>query len=61
MLGLFAIKFGAGMSVATQPALRQSAAFALSARAAYGLFNGVFLARAMALWMLARQSRLQQA
>lgn len=61
MLVLFAIKFGAGVSLAMQPALRQSAAFALSASTAYGVFSGVFLARAMALWVLARRSRLQPA
>jgi len=56
MLGLFAVKFGAGVMLANDPELRQSAGFALPASAAYGLFSGVFLGRAMALWALARRT-----
>jgi hypothetical protein len=56
MMGLFAIKFGAGTGLALHPELRQSALFALPISAAYGLFSGVFLGRAMALWTLARRS-----
>ncbi|MBX3621638.1 MAG: hypothetical protein KF891_16840 [Rhizobacter sp.] len=61
MLGLFAIKFGAGMSLALHPELRGSTFFALAMSAAYGLFSGVFLGRAMALWTLARRTLLQHA
>jgi hypothetical protein len=61
MLGLFAVKFGAGVTLATQPELRDSTGFALAASAAYGLFSGVFLGRAMALWTLARRTQLQHA
>lgn len=56
MLGLCTVKFGAGMSWANQPGLRESPLFAVSISAAYGLFSGVFLGRAMALWALARRS-----
>lgn len=54
MMGLFALKFGVAAALARQPALAGSAAFALSASAAYGLFTGTFAARAAALWPLAR-------
>ena len=61
MMGLFAIKFGVGMALALQPELRGSLGFALVISAAYGVFSGVFLGRAMALWALARQAMLQRA
>jgi hypothetical protein len=56
MLALFAVKFGVGMTLANHPELRDSRALALTASAAYGLFSGVFLGRAMALWALARRA-----
>lgn len=61
MLGLFAVKFGAGVTLALHPELKQSSSFALAASAAYGLFSGVFLGRAMSLWTLARRALLQRA
>lgn len=61
MLGLFAVKFGAGVTLATRPELRDDTGFALAASAAYGVFSGVFLGRAMALWALARRAPLQHA
>lgn len=61
MLGLFAVKFGTGVTLANQPELRDSTGFALAASAAYGMFSGVFLGRAMALWTLARRTLLQHA
>jgi hypothetical protein len=61
MLGLFTLKFGVGMTLAQHPELKQSAAFAMAASAAYGLFSGVFLGRAMALWALARRALPQRA
>lgn len=59
MLGLFALKFGAGMSLALHPELRGSTPFALAMSAAYGVFSGAFLGRAMALWSVARRTLRQ--
>jgi len=56
LLGLFAIKFGVGMMRALHPELASSASLALPASAAYGVFSGLFLGRAMALWSLAREA-----
>ncbi|MEO8297231.1 MAG: DUF6622 family protein [Burkholderiales bacterium] len=56
MMGLFAVKFGAGMALALQPSLARSVPLALVASAAYGLFSGAFVARSMALWSVARQA-----
>lgn len=61
MMGLFALKFGVGVTLTRQPELRQSTGFALAASVAYGLASGVFLGRAMALWTLARRALLQHA
>jgi len=44
------------MTLANHPELRDSRALALTTSAAYGLFSGVFLGRAMALWALARRA-----
>jgi len=60
MLGLFSLKFGVGVALAMQPDLRQSAGLAVAASATYGLFSGVFLGRALALWALARQAMWPQ-
>ena len=54
MLGIFAVKFTVGVLLAMHPAWGSSAGLALTASTAYGLFSGVFLARAMALWAVAR-------
>ncbi len=56
MLGLFALRFVCGVMLARDPGLRHAAGFAIVASAAYGVFSGVFLGRAMALWSLARRS-----
>jgi Family of unknown function (DUF6622) len=56
MMGLFGLRFGAGVMLADDPDLRHSAAFAVAACTAYGTFSGVFLGRAMALWSLARRT-----
>lgn len=61
MMALFSLKFGVGVALAHQPELRQSAGLAVAAAsAAYGLFSGVFLGRALALWALARQALVPQ-
>ncbi|MGE5337853.1 MAG: DUF6622 family protein [Gemmatimonadota bacterium] len=56
MMGLFAVKFVVGASLARQPALATVPTFAIAASAAYGLFSGAFLGRALALWSLIRRS-----
>ena len=54
------MEFIVGVALAAQPELRQSAGLAVAASAAYGLFSGVFLGRALALWALARQALVPQ-
>ena len=49
ILALFAIKYVAGASQALNPALRADPVFASTCALAYGLFSGLFLARARAL------------
>ncbi len=52
IVGLFAIKYLAGVSLAIAPRLAADATFAGGCSLVYGLFSGLFLARAMALWAL---------
>lgn len=59
MLGLFSLKFAVGVTLASLPQTRESASFALTVSAAYGVFSGIFLGRAMALWTLARRTLLR--
>lgn len=54
ILGIFFTKYIVGVELALQPALVRDTAFTLQIAALYGLFNGVFLARAARLWHLAR-------
>jgi len=54
MMAIFALKFGVGVSLALHPELRHSAAFVAAVSAAYGVFSGVFLARAMSFWAVAK-------
>lgn len=61
MMAIFALKFGVGMSLALHPELRQSAVFVLAVSTAYGVFSGVFLARSMSLWAVARSTVSQGA
>lgn len=49
MVGLFAIKYGAGVSLALNPALAGNAVFAGLCSAAYGGVSGALLARALSL------------
>jgi hypothetical protein len=53
IVGLFCIKYGAGASLAMNPALAADATFAGLCSLAYGGFGGLFLARAMSLRQLA--------
>lgn len=52
MMGIFATKFAVGATLALHPALARSSVFALGIAALYGLFSGVFAARALALHRL---------
>ena len=55
IVSLFAVKYLAGASLAMVPALASEPAFAGGCSLLYGLFSGLFLARALSLRMLARQ------
>jgi len=57
IMGIFLTKYLVGVELALQPALARDAAFALEISALYGLFNGLFVARAARLWRLARLTR----
>lgn len=54
ILGLFGVKYLAGASLATHPALASDVAFAGLVSLTYGSFSGIFLARALALWRVAK-------
>lgn len=62
MMGLFAIKYFAGVSLAMNPALASNAAFAGWCSLAYGSISGLFVARALSLRKLASsEQRLRTA
>jgi hypothetical protein len=56
MMGLFAVKYTVGATLSLHPEMRQAAPLMVAASGAYGLFSGVFLGRAMALWAPARSA-----
>jgi hypothetical protein len=47
MLGIFMVKYAAGVTTALNPGLARDVNFALGFSALYGAFSGVFLARAI--------------
>ncbi len=53
-LGLFGVKFGVGVAMALQSGLGTQWPFVGAVGVVYGLFSGVFLARAWAAWTAAR-------
>lgn len=55
ILGIFLTKYAVGVALAMQPDLARSAPFTLLVSGLYGLFSGIFLARAAKLWRLSRQ------
>ena len=61
IVSLFAVKYGAGVSLALAPALASDWAFAGLCSLAYGSFSGLFLARALSLRSLATRSAPMQA
>lgn len=61
IVSLFAVKYGAGVSLSLAPALASDATFAGLCSVAYGSFSGLFLARALSLRSLAARSVTMQA
>jgi hypothetical protein len=61
MLGLFAVKYFAGVNLAMNPALASDVTFAGLCSLAYGCVSGTFMARALALRSLATSSPMEQA
>jgi hypothetical protein len=53
IVGLFAVKYGVGVSLAMHPEHATEAGFAFGVSLAYGAFSGLFLARTLALRRLA--------
>ena len=60
IVSLFAVKYGAGVSLALAPALARDITFAGLCSLAYGSFSGLFLARALSLRSLATRSVTMQ-
>lgn len=56
IIGIFLIKYGVGVELAMQPSLAHDGRFALQIAALYGVFNGLFAARSLRLWRLARKN-----
>ena len=56
IVSLFALKYGAGVSLSLAPALASDASFAGLCSLAYGTFSGLFLARALSLRSLATRT-----
>jgi len=52
IVGIFLVKYLVGVELALQPALSADPVFAFGVAALYGVFNGVFAARALRLWRL---------
>lgn len=52
MLGIFTTRYAAGALTATHPALLHETGVGLCFSALYGVFSGIFLARAARLWRL---------
>jgi hypothetical protein len=52
-MGIFFTKYAVGVSMGVQPSLAHNSGFALCIGALYGVFSGIFLARAAKLWRIA--------
>lgn len=61
ILGIFLTKYFVGVELALQPALARDGGFALQIAVLYGLFNGLFAARALRLWRLVPRPALHAA
>ncbi len=55
ILGLFLTRYGVGAALAMHPSLAGDIGFDIAVGLACGAFSGLFLARAAALWQLARR------
>ena len=53
IMGIFLTRYAAGVELAMQPGLARDGQFTLVVGALYGLFSGIFIARAARLWRLA--------
>lgn len=58
ILGIFSIKYVAGVTLAMQPALAASIGFATAVSALYGAMSGVFIGRAGRLWRISKHPEL---
>jgi hypothetical protein len=56
ILSIFVVKFYVGVNVAMQPALKVDSQFSLIVCLIYGVFSGLFLARALNFWMLLKSA-----
>ena len=61
IVGLFALKYGAGVSLSLAPSLANDWTFAGMSSLGYGTFSGLFLARALSLRSLATRPATMQA
>lgn len=53
IMGIFLTRYAVGIELAMQPGLARDGQFTLVVGALYGLFSGIFMARAARLWRLA--------
>ena len=56
ILSIFAVKFYVGVNVAMKPALKLDTQFSLTVCGIYGMFSGLFLARALNFWTLLKRT-----
>lgn len=56
ILSIFVVKFCVGVNVAMQPELKSNPQFSLFVCLIYGVFSGLFLARALNFWALLKRS-----
>lgn len=57
IVSLFLVKYIAGVSIALHPQLVAESDFVVACSLAYGLFSGLFAARAVQLWQVRRAAR----
>jgi len=55
MMGIFFTKYAVSVQIAMHPSLPNDRVFALCVGALYGAFSGIFAARGLRLWRLARR------